>query len=218
MSNKLGDCILCKKELKNVEDLMQNPDEGSIVTFERLNEMRIIGNYGSTVFDQCIGFFTDYDVFNKFKKKFEETSENILYICDECLSKLIKENKIFYIENAQSPLFHLSFSTLPPGNVSQDKIATTKDLYIPIKYHCLALKFNDGAERLCNIANNYMEFKGKYEAHYDSLSNEVLIFQDNIFNFLKSVCENDVLVLYDNGVKFEVMSEEHFKQRFTFFV
>ena len=218
MSTKLGNCGLCEKELRNTEDFMQNPDGGSLVTFKPFNEMRIIGNYGSTVFDQCIGFFTDYEIFSKFKTKFEKTHEIILYICDECLSKLIEENKIFYIENARTPLdFTLESIML---NFPSDENITSKDVYIPIKFHCLALKFNDGTERLCNIANNYMEFKEKYKAYYDTWSNKILIFQgnDDVFELIESVCENEVLILYENGTKFEIMSEELFKQRFTFFV
>lgn len=100
---KLGKCELCSKGIESVPELDNNPNDASRVFLSEQRIPLIQGSYGSVIFDCNRGYFSDYPLFYEFYQKLNENMGKQLYICDDCIQKLINVDKIVVFDDVEFP-------------------------------------------------------------------------------------------------------------------
>lgn len=207
-SNCLGHCVFCNKEIHTFDNPEYNWLDNAAVIKNNFGAAEITGWYGSRTMDCCVAHFTDYELEENCNKLL--LSNDTLYICDDCIEKLMKENKIEYvIEDYYSSL----------KNRIRDKTfpyLEEKNFYVAVPKVVFAYKFNDYTpEYIVEQLNKYYPFVYKnFSIEYNSKNNRIEISQDG--NVIKSFTNGDVLVVHDY-MDYEVISEKEFNKRYHFY-
>ena len=207
-----GYCIHCNKKIYTFDNPEYNWLDEAAVIQNNSGLIQITGGYGSRTMDCCIAHFTDYELEEKCNKLFSSmsSSRDFLYICDDCIEKLIKENKIYYIieDNYSSSKNRLREKYFP--------YLEEKNFYVSIPRVVFAYKFNDySPEYIVNQMNKYYSFIHHiYSIKYNSDKNRIEITQNE--KIIKTFTSGEVLIIHDY-TDFEILSEIEFNKRYTFY-
>lgn len=91
----VGECVHCNKKIHTFD----NPDymwldEAAFIEQSSKDMCYIVGGYGSTTMDMTKAIFEDSSLKEKCLSIMKERNVKVLYICDDCIKKLLKEEKI----------------------------------------------------------------------------------------------------------------------------
>ena len=215
-----GHCIHCNKEIYTFD----NPeydwlDHAAFIEMVDNDSCRIFGGYGSTTMDMSTAEFVDYSLYKKCMEKFRKMAEYPeLYICDDCIKKLLEEGRIaFSSEFRISPVSMLTKEEHPNGYVQSGNICPTlrrKDIYVPVHKDVFAFKYNEGPERIVEEMRKFEPFiQGDFSIEYYPNDEIVFIFQKGYIHTL--VRKDEVLVVYDRD-DWSVISEKTFNRRYRY--
>ena len=174
----------------------------------------IQGIFGSVTLDMCIAIPNTKNLSLKWGEYLDNKND---YICDCCVSKLLRNKELTIIkdnivDNEDSIFYLLEKNTPPEVASSLNNKINTSDLYKTIRKHCIALKYNDGVDRILDIIRSYPPLS-KYNI-ICTLDNTIWIIDKTENNVMSAIHKNEVLVIYAEGEDFEIMSEEKFRKRF----
>lgn len=219
-------CVVCGKDIEVLDEYSDGYDLDGGATIEKSDsDVIIYGTYGSETMDMSIAHFVDYESYKKYSSLLEQ--EKQLHICDDCVNKLLNDNKISYVmEFYQDPLQIYNFREQREEMILKypyfqglnrfPKIQG-KNIVRPIQKNIFAYRFNDeNPEHIVEEMKKYHSFAtGRYQIRYNEDSNTVEIIHND--SVVKIVKEDDVLVIHGDS-NFEVLTEQEFNSRYSYVI
>lgn len=213
-----GYCDCCNKKIYTFDDPSYNwLDKAGYIIKDKNSNPIVTGGYGSTTMDMSVARFCDYNLHKKYKNILKD--KDIIYICDNCITKWIEENKICYILEYQEydPAEFIigSKENIKSKYIMKFPEISEKNVFMPIHKNVFAYKFSEGPENIINNMLKYISFIYHYYfIKYISSENRIAIYNSH-GKEIKSFGEGSVLVIHSIN-DFEVISEEEFNKRYEF--
>lgn len=220
-----GNCIHCNKEIYTFDDPDYNwLDHAAFVEKVGNSSCRIVGGYGSTTMDMSVAEFVDYDLYKKCVNEMNESGCFNLYICDDCVTKLLNEGKVAYSEEFRhSPVGMIVSEEHPKGFVqyaNEHPNLRRKNIYVPIQKYVFAFKFNDGPEKIVEEMRKYETFireDSPWTIEYFN-GDEVVVIENKKEDWWIPIHKDEVLVVYDREDDFLVLPERIFNKHYRYAV
>ena len=219
-------CVVCGKDIEILDEYADGYDLDGGATIEKDdNDVIIYGTYGSETMDMSIAHFVDYDMYKKYSSMLNNKKR--LHICDDCINKLLNENKIAYtMEFYQDPLQIYNFREQREEMIRKYPYfqglnrfpdIQGKNIVKPVQKNVFAYRFNEETpERIVEEMKKYHSFTtGRYQIRYNEDSNMIEIFHNDFV--VKIVKADDVLVVHGDS-DFEVLTEQEFNSRYCYVI